>query len=439
MSEGRPGAARRLERLGERMREATPPATLQEHLEGRARLIAAVEEMRRPSARLARLARPAALGLSFAVAAAAAVLLFLRVRATPAPAAAIAWHVENGAPSTQGYVSVPPTASSARLVFDDGSDVTMAPGSRGRVAATTPVGAELVLEQGRARVHVQHRDRTKWLVDAGPFAVKVTGTEFFVAWAADAETLDVWMTSGKVEVTGPVLGDALSLATGQHLRARLKDGAVQIDAAPAPPGAEVGAINPPPTTPAPDSTLPPTPALPLAPAPSLAPALAPAPALSLTPALPSSSWSRLVTAGQYARVVHEADAEGVPHALATRSLADLRALGDAARYAGNPALARRAYAMLRGRFPSSGDARTAAFLIGRIAEEQDHSGAEASRWYDAYLSEAPGGAYAGDALGRKMVIVTRSQGRDAARPLAARYLRQFPGGPYAAAARDLSP
>ena len=52
---------------------------------------------------------------------------------------------------------------------------------------------------------------------------------------------------------------------------------------------------------------------------------------------------------------------------------------------------------------------------------------------------APGGAFAGDALGRKMVLVSKSQGRDAARPLATRYLQRFPGGPYAAAARDLAP
>jgi hypothetical protein len=360
---------------------------------------------------------------AFAAAVAASVLVLTRVRSgregTP-----LAWHVENGAASTQGYVSIPPTAPSARLVFDDGSDVALAPGSRGRVAATTPVGAEVVLEQGRARVHVQHRDHTRWLVDAGPFAVRVTGTEFLVAWAADAETLDVWMRSGRVEVTGPVLGDALSLSTGQHLRARLHDGTVQIDGAPEPPEASqpTGAINPPPAPT--DSTL-------------------VVPGVDLTgptaPGLTGPTWSKLVSSGDFARVVREADAEGVGHALASRPLGDLRALGDAARYSGNVTLAKRAYSAVRTRFASSGDARTAAFLLGRIAEEQEHSNADAARWYDTYLAEAPGGAFAGDALGRKMVLVSKSQGRDAARPLATRYLQRFPGGPYAAAARDLAP
>lgn len=418
MSDTRSGAARRLEKMGELMRDATPPASLQQHLEGRARLIASVEKMRKPAR-----VRPALVAFAFAAAVAASVLVLTRVRSgregTP-----LAWHVENGAASTQGYVSIPPTAPSARLVFDDGSDVALAPGSRGRVAATTPVGAEVVLEQGRARVHVQHRDHTRWLVDAGPFAVRVTGTEFLVAWAADAETLDVWMRSGRVEVTGPVLGDALSLSTGQHLRARLHDGTVQIDGAPEPPEASqpTGAINPPPAPT--DSTL-------------------VVPGVDLTgptaPGLTGPTWSKLVSSGDFARVVREADAEGVGHALASRPLGDLRALGDAARYSGNVTLAKRAYSAVRTRFASSGDARTAAFLLGRIAEEQDHSNADAARWYDTYLAEAPGGAFAGDALGRKMVLVSKSQGRDAARPLATRYLQRFPGGPYAAAARDLAP
>jgi len=94
---------------------------------------------------------------------------------------------------------------------------------------------------------------------------------------------------------------------------------------------------------------------------------------------------------------------------------------------------------IRARFPSSSDAHTAAFLLGRVAEEQDQSAEEALRWYDRYLAEAPGGEFAGNALGRKMILVSKLQGPDAARPLAERYLQHFPSGPYAAAARDLSP
>jgi hypothetical protein len=53
-------------------------------------------------------------------------------------------------------------------------------------------------------------------------------------WAADAETLDVWMQSGTASVAGPVVGEGLALAAGQHVTARVHEGSVQIDAAPAP-------------------------------------------------------------------------------------------------------------------------------------------------------------------------------------------------------------
>lgn len=423
-------AAPRLDRLGELMRGATPPESLQKSLEGRARLIASVEKMRRPGA-ASRAMRPMAGAFAFAAAAAAIALFVVRHRGP----AAIAWHVENGQVGEQGYVSIPTTAQPARLAFDDGSDVTLAPGSRGRVAGTTPTGAEVVLEQGRARVHVQHREKTQWTVDAGPFAVRVTGTEFILAWSADAGTLDVWMNAGRVVVTGPVIGESVALAGGQHIAAKLHDATVQIDSEAAPdlltgtPGAP-GAANAPPV---PDVNPAPT-----APGSDDAPPAAPPAAMAAT-GVAGPSWPKLVAGGEYARVMRDATAEGVGHALATRPLPDLRALGDAARYVGSSDVARRAYMTVRGRYPASGDARTAAFLLGRVAEEQDRDFGSALRWYDKYLAEAPGGAFAGDALGRKMVLVSKFQGRDTARPLATRYLARFPNGPYAAAAHDLAP
>jgi ferric-dicitrate binding protein FerR (iron transport regulator) len=214
--------------LGELMRAATPYASPQQQA-GRTRLIACVEKMGTPSR-----AKPA-LACAFAAANAAAVLVVPRARERAGDGTPIAWHVENSTAGARGYVSVPLTAPTARLVFGDGSDVALAPGSRGRVAGTTSVGARVVLEQGRARVHVQHREHALWLIDAGPFALRVNGTELLVAWSADAETLDVWMRSGRVEVTGPVLVDALSLSAGQHVRARLRDGTLQIDGEAKPP------------------------------------------------------------------------------------------------------------------------------------------------------------------------------------------------------------
>jgi hypothetical protein len=153
----------------------------------------------------------------------------------------------------------------------------------------------------------------------------------------------------------------------------------------------------------------------------------------------STSWPARVAKGDYAFVVHEAESQGIGRVISTRPLADLLALGDAARYAGSSGVAERAYTTLRERFPSSPEAHTAAFLLGRVDEEQEQAVDGAMRWYDTYFREAPTGVFAGDALGRKMILVSRSQGRGAARSIAQRYLELFPGGTYSAAARDLAP
>lgn len=410
----------RLERLGTLMRTTSETnAPMQRHLEGRARLIASVEEMR-PSSSRVRWVMGSAL---VAAAAIIAVVVGWRYRATRA----LAYEVD-GASTAQGYVSIPPGAAPATLRFTDGSEVLLAGGSRGRVAGTTPDGAEVVLESGRATVHVVHREKTSWIVDAGPFAVRVTGTAFVVAWSAENETLDVWMKDGRVVVVGPGGEQGIAVSAGQHLHAASRDKTLLIDSA-----SEANVAPPPPAT-----SVEPSPALPPN---NVAPVTADDPAAPSNMPKPSASaatgWSKLVARGDYAAVVREAKEQGDGAALA-RPLGDLRALADAARFTGDTGLAVRAYSTIRSRFPSSGESRTAAFLLGRIAEEQQRSPSAALKWYETYLSEAPSGPFAGDALGRKMLIVSRSGGALAARPIAQEYLQRFPQGTYANAARNLT-
>jgi hypothetical protein len=238
MSSLRFGAARQ-DLLGELMRAATPRAPRQSQA-GRTRLLAFVETMRLRGARARSAPWPGKLGVTLAFAAAAAtaaaMLGGLRVgepaRLLAGDATSLGWRVENGTASARGYVSVPLAAPSARLVFDDGGDVGLAPGSRGRIAETTTASAKVVLEDGRARVHVPSTEPPRWLVDAGPFAARANGADMVVAWSADAETLDLWVGSGRVEVTGPMVGEGLRLSAGQHVRARVRDGAVRIDRQP---------------------------------------------------------------------------------------------------------------------------------------------------------------------------------------------------------------
>ena len=47
-----------------------------------------------------------------------------------------------------------------------------------------------------------------------------------------------------------------------------------------------------------------------------------------------------------------------------------------------------------------------------------HNAPQAIAWYDEYLAHAPTGAYAAEALGRKMILTDEHDGRSAARPIA---------------------
>jgi hypothetical protein len=148
------------------------------------------------------------------------------------------------------------------------------------------------------------------------------------------------------------------------------------------------------------------------------------------------SWSSRVAAGEYASVLREADERGVQRTITTSSLVDLVALADAARYSRRTDLAKRALLAQRSRFAGSPASRTAAFLLGRLAEDGEGNAAAAIGWYDRYLAEARSGPFASEALGRKMLAVARVSGADVAKPIAEEYLRRFPQGSYATVARQ---
>ena len=115
----------------------------------------------------------------------------------------------------------------------------------------------------------------------------------------------------------------------------------------------------------------------------------------------------------------------------------MRALADAARYTGESGLAEKSLQTLRQRFGNTGQGTAAAFLLGRLSESRGQLG-DADRWYQTYLQEAPRGQFAADALAGRMRAVAALQGHTAGRPLALEYLRKYPDGVQAPAARKLS-
>jgi TolA-binding protein len=151
---------------------------------------------------------------------------------------------------------------------------------------------------------------------------------------------------------------------------------------------------------------------------------------------PGKTWAAALSAGEFDTILEEAERD-IGHVLASRGTEDLAALADAARYRRHDDVARRALLAQRRRFPGSPRAADAAFFLGRLDEKGGRGPGSALSWYERYLDEAPSGSYVAEALGRKMMAVEEIHGAAAARNVADQYLRRFPRGSYAGAARAL--
>jgi hypothetical protein len=147
---------------------------------------------------------------------------------------------------------------------------------------------------------------------------------------------------------------------------------------------------------------------------------------------PALGWAKLVSKGLFSEVVQEAERSGIEHTLNTRSVQDLQALAQAAHYTGRSTIALDAWSKVRQRFGG----KQAAFFMGRIHDQQGN-GQSALRWLNVYLAEAGSDVYASEALGRKLTLVQRLQGKQQAEAVAREYLKRFPKGTYARTARAL--
>ena len=121
--------------------------------------------------------------------------------------------------------------------------------------------------------------------------------------------------------------------------------------------------------------------------------------------------------------------------MSTGNATQLLALGDAARYARSPAMARTIYLRIRSRFSGSDSAAMAAFALGRLAGKRAK---EANTWFDKYLAEAPMGRLAALAYGRKLEALWQLQKQDAACHTASIYLTRFAGGAHAKLAQQIA-
>ncbi|WP_437740528.1 FecR domain-containing protein [Sorangium sp. So ce1504] len=378
---------------------------------------------RRPGFRLSPL-RAGALAL----AAAAAVLLGVNGWQRGTRSDRLSYEVEGGAVQQDGSVQAD-TSSRPKVRFSDGTEVQLAEMARAHIVSVNEQGARVALDRGEVHARVVHRSEAQWLFDAGPFLVTVTGTAFALSWAPEDERLDLRLENGAVVVSGPLSGKPIAVRAGQWLTLRQRTGEVLLRDLDLQQGAEA---SPAPAPPSSDRTEEPG-AAPV-PAPPGMPASPTASALS---AEPRRDWAGKLAAGKLDVIVDEAQRRGLDVSLAESSNEELSVLADAARYTRRNDIARQALLAQRRRFPATQRGKEAAFLLGRLAEAQE-GGAAALAWFETYLKEAPQGAYASEALGRKMVIVQRLHGDAQAEAVARAYLRRFPGGTYAQAARALA-
>ncbi|MFZ5893054.1 MAG: FecR domain-containing protein [Myxococcota bacterium] len=421
-----------LEQLGALAHErAAAEPTEQEHAEGRQRIMRHAADG--SALRTRSWKRPALLGSLAAAAAIALVFGVLRTRPLDFVVSGADSHASN-------YLSAP-ADHSAEVRFTDGSLIEAEPGTRLRIDQTRPHGARVLVERGVATASVKHAGRSDWQFVAGPFEVHVTGTKLTLGWDPLKEEVDLQLHEGSVEVESPLARGRFAVRAGQRFRASLADGSMRVESVTANaklPNDVAAALN--------ESERA------ISQAAKAEPSASPSALVEARPALhskanlntppnqaadaPRESWPELVRRGQFQTVVRAAEARGIDACLASCSAADVRALADAARYTAQAGLAEKSLLALRRRFPSTTEGSAAAFLLGRISASRGQS-ASADSWYETYLRESPRGQFAPDALAGRMRAVAALKGNAAAKPLALEYLRSYPDGVHAPAARKL--
>ena len=440
-----------LDAVADLAREAVPPMTPLQRMRGFQAVAARTEARRRKR-------RSLFLGMSLAtcgLVAAGVAALFMsphawrRHRATEAGASSgeaspLSYRVDNGEIGDGGYLRSF-GGSGVGLLFAEGTELRLAAGARGRLTSVDGQGARFAIEQGEVEVNVVPRAGARWLIDAGPFLITVHGTTFTAAWDGEREQLDISMKRGLVSVSGPVADGKIAVRAGQRLTINVPEREVllrpsdEADNTAAPAGDTTPAETAVAPSPAVEPSAPEAPRAVSARVPSIAPVRSPSrAAVTVRASAPARSWTAALAAGDFQAIVLEAEHRGLRRALVEAHSEDLAALADAARYLRRDDVARQALVAQRDRFPTSDRAHEAAFLLGRLTEGGAGGDVRAVGWYDRYLGEAPTGAYASEALGRKMTATEKLRGLEAARDIAREYLRRFPHGTYAGAARALS-
>ncbi|HEY2902605.1 MAG TPA: FecR domain-containing protein, partial [Polyangia bacterium] len=146
-----------------------------------------------------RLRAPAPAGLSYAVEnVPLAPTTLMPAAPTPTPRAD-----HPAAPGTP----VADAATASQYRFSDGTTIAAPSGTAVDVEAVDDKRPRVRINGRAARVRVVHRPDTRWIFEAGPFEVLVTGTAFDLGWNAAPQVLSLELIEGAVTLRGPRLPD----------------------------------------------------------------------------------------------------------------------------------------------------------------------------------------------------------------------------------------
>jgi TolA-binding protein len=319
------------------------------------------------------------------------------------------------------------------LAFSDGTALTLSPATRAHVVSLAEHGASIALENGSLDASVIHTGTSSWLMSAGPFSVRVTGTKFALAWDPGQQRFSIRVSDGGVVVSGSLAGSECPVRAGQTLVVSLSDHRLQLGNSEQSPNeqampenaAGLPAAAPPASSAA--SVVPSTPG-------DLQPPSVRSAALN--PA-GGSSWRTLAVQGKLREAYASADATGFERACDSASAAELLLLGDGARLSGRPDRVDDALLQLRQRFPNDPRRAVAAFMLGKVSFDRGGADRVAANWFATSLREQPKGALAREAAGRLIEALQRAGDRSGAQRAAKDYLSWYPDGPHAALARSL--
>jgi len=366
----------RLQKLGAMVREQTEQGPDTEHslrlVKNRLRLTARTA----PNRHIPR----AYLAFSVSLLVASVALVFTLFRGENAPLSVALESQESHLVGTW----VQSKSETKQLRFSDGTLVALSPETSVSVQETTQFGGTVIVGQGRARAEIVHLPKARWTFVAGPFHVRVTGTEFDLGWDPGSETLELALHQGSVELSGPTLSKPRQVRKGEFIRLQLSTRDAADDHLNVARASEQG------DTQDPD------------------PATTGTNAEKREGSLPPKS---------------EADN------LSSASVQTLWDLSQNARLSGRPTVARDALLALRAQHGTRGQT---AFLLGKIHADQLQNGTEAIRWFQTYLKEVPNGSLSEQAWGR---LIELQAGTEAGKQMARSYLSRYPNGSYETLAR----